>query len=54
MGLETGIEYLSHAPRVRYARAGERFGDNTVHDPAQLDYEDAFGFFGALSVEAAF
>ena len=52
--LGAGIEYLFHTPRVRYASVGDRFGDNAVHDPARLDYQDAFGFFSALSVGVAF
>ncbi len=52
--LGAGIEYLSHTPRVRYGNEGDGFGDNAVHDPARLDYQDAFGLFGALSVGVAF
>lgn len=49
-----GLEYLSHVPRVRYARPGDRFGDRAPHDPARLDWASAIGWFGALSARIAF
>ena len=49
-----GVEYLSHVPKVRYARTGQHFGDNITHPPAELSYSDAFGFFGTLSVSVPF
>ncbi len=52
--LGVGIEYLSHVPKVRYARAGQRYGDNVTHFPAELSYADAFGVFGTLSVRVPF
>ena len=49
-----GLEFLSHVPRVRYARPGDRFSDGAPHDPARLDWTSALGWFGALSVRVAF
>ena len=52
--LGTGLEYLSHAPNMRYARVGENFGDKGPHNPARIAYGDAFGFFSTLSVGVEF
>ena len=52
--LGTGLEYLSHAPTMRYARVGENFGNGVPHHPARLAYADAFGFFSTLSMGVEF
>lgn len=45
-----GVEYLTHAPKVRYVGRGEPLGNGTTHSPARIAYADAFGFSGRLSV----
>ena len=52
--LGTGLEYLSHAPNMRYARVGETFGNGVPHNPARIAYADAFGLFSTLSVGVEF
>ncbi len=46
----TGIEYLSHAPKMRYASRGESFASGDPHSPARIGYSDAFGFFSTFSI----
>ena len=46
----TGVEYLSHAPKMRYARLGESFATGDSHTPARIEYSDAFGLFSAFSI----
>ena len=48
--LGTGVEYLSHAPRMRYASLGESFKSGDAHAPASIDYSSAFGVFSAFSI----
>ena len=48
--LGTGIEYLSHAPKMRYASLGESFIDGRAHSPARIEYSSAFGLFSAFSI----
>lgn len=48
--LGTGIEYLSHAPKMRYASLGESFIDGRAHSPARIEYSNAFGLFSAFSI----
>ena len=50
----TGFEHLSHVPIPEYARVGERFSDNTVHDGVRLGYRDAAAGFASVSVTAKF
>ena len=50
----TGFKHLSHVPIPEYARVGERFGDNTVHDGVRLGYRDAAAGFASVSVTAKF
>lgn len=45
-----GVEYLTHAPKVRYVGRGEPLGNGTTHSPARIGYADAFGLSGRLSV----
>ncbi len=47
----TGVEYLSHAPKIRYATVGESFASGDPHTPARIRYSDAFGVFGTVSAE---
>lgn len=49
-----GFEHLSHVPIPEYARIGERFSDNTVHDGVRLGYRDAAAGFASVSVTAKF
>lgn len=49
-----GFEHLSHVPVPEYARIGERFSDNTVHDGVRLGYRDAAAWFASVSVTAKF
>ena len=49
-----GFEHLSHVPIPEYARVGERFSDNTVHDGVRLSYRDAAAGFASVSVTAKF
>ena len=46
----TGFEYLSHAPKMRYASLGESFASGDAHTPARIEYSDAFGLFSAFSI----
>ena len=46
----TGVEYLSHAPRMRYASLGESFTGGDTHAPARIEYSSAFGVFTAFSI----
>ncbi len=48
--LGTGLEYLSHAPRMRYASLGESFASGDTHAPARIEYSSAFGLFSAFSI----
>ena len=48
--LGTGLEYLSHAPKMRYASLGESFKSGIAHAPARIDYSSAFGIFSAFSI----
>lgn len=48
--LGTGIEYLSHAPKMRYASLGESFKSGVAHTPARIEYSRAFGLFTAFSI----
>ena len=48
--LGTGVEYLSHAPRMRYASLGESFASGDAHTPARIEYSSAFGVFTAFSI----
>ncbi len=48
--LGTGLEYLSHAPKMRYAGLGESFKSGVPHAPARIEYSSAFGVFTAFSV----
>ena len=48
--LGTGVEYLSHAPRMRYASLGESFKSGVSHSPARIGYSSAFGVFTAFSI----
>ena len=48
--LGTGVEYLSHAPKMRYASLGESFASGDAHAPARIEYSDAFGLFSAFSI----
>ena len=48
--LGTGIEYLSHAPKMRYATLGESFKSGVPHAPARIEYSSAFGVFTAFSI----
>ncbi len=48
--LGTGIEYLSHAPKMRYARLGESFKSGVAHTPARIEYSSAFGVLTAFSI----
>ena len=48
--LGTGVEYLSHTPRMRYASLGESFKSQVSHAPARIGYSSAFGVFTALSI----
>ncbi|MYC26678.1 MAG: hypothetical protein F4X63_01595 [Nitrospira sp. SB0662_bin_26] len=48
--LGTGVEYLSHAPRMRYASLGESFKSGVTHAPARIEYSSAFGVFTAFSI----
>ena len=47
----TGVEYLSHAPKMRYASLGESFASGDPHAPARIRYSDAFGVFSTVSAE---
>ena len=46
----TGVEYLSHAPKMRYAGLGESFASGDAHSPARIGYSSAFGLFSAFSI----
>ena len=48
--LGTGVEYLSHAPRMRYASLGESFASGNTHAPARIEYSRALGVFSAFSI----
>ncbi len=48
--LGTGLEYLSHAPKMRYAGLGESFKSGVPHAPARIEYSRAFGVFTAFSI----
>lgn len=48
--LGTGVEYLSHTPRMRYASLGESFASGDTHAPARIEYSSAFGVFSAFSI----
>ena len=48
--LGTGVEYLSHVPRMRYASLGESFASGDAHSPARIEYSSAFGVFSAFSI----
>lgn len=48
--LGTGVEYLSHAPKMRYASLGESFKSGVPHAPARIEYSSAFGVFTAFSI----
>ena len=48
--LGTGLEYLSHAPRMRYANLGESFASGDAHAPARIEYSSALGVFSAFSI----
>ena len=48
--LGTGLEYLSHAPKMRYAGLGESFRSGVAHTPARIDYSSALGVFSTLSI----
>ncbi|GEM_PF-6726129 len=48
--LGTGVEYLSHAPKMRYASLGESFKSKVSHAPARIEYSRAFGVFTAFSI----
>ena len=45
-----GVDYLTHAPKVRYIGRGEPLGNGTTHSPARIVYADAFGLSGRLSI----
>ena len=45
-----GVEYLTHAPKVRYVGRGEHLGNGTTHSPARIVYGDAFGLSCRLSI----
>ena len=46
----TGVEYLSHAPKMRYASLGESFASGYAHSSARIEYSSAFGVFSAFSI----
>ena len=46
----TGVEYLSHAPKMRYANLGESFASGDTHTPARIEYSNALGMFTAFSI----
>jgi len=48
--LGTGIEYLSHAPKMRYASLGESFKGGVAHTPARIEYSSALGVLTAFSI----
>ena len=48
--LGTGVEYLSHAPRMRYASLRESFKSGDAHSPASIKYSSALGVFSAFSI----
>lgn len=48
--LGTGLEYLSHVPRMHYASLGESFASGDTHSPARIEYSSAFGVFTAFSI----
>lgn len=48
--LGAGAEYLSDVPRMRYAQIGESFASGNPHTPARIEYSDAHGYFGTLSI----
>ncbi len=48
--LGTGVEYLSHAPRMRYASMGESFASGDTHALARIEYSRALGIFSAFSI----
>ena len=48
--LGTGVEYLSHAPRMRYGSVGESFTKGVPHTPASITYSRALGVFSAFSI----
>ena len=48
--LGTGVEYLSHAPRMRYASLGESFKSGDTHSTASIEYSSALGVFSAFSI----
>ena len=48
--LGTGVEYLSHAPIMRYGSLGESFTKDVPHSPARIEYSSAFGVFTAFSI----
>lgn len=45
-----GAEYLSDAPKMHYAKLGESFASGDPHTPAQIEYSDAYGYFGSFSI----
>ncbi len=48
--LGTGIEYLSHAPKVHYANLDESFRSGVAHTPARIEHSSAFGVLTAFSI----
>lgn len=48
--LGTGVEYLSHAPKMGYGSLGESFHSGTAHTPAHIEYSRALGVFTAFSI----
>lgn len=48
--LGTGVEYLSHVPKMRYASLGESFSSGDTHSPARIEYSSALGAFTAFSI----
>lgn len=48
--LGAGAEYLSDAPKMRYAEFGESFASGDSHNPARIEYSSAYGYFGTFSI----
>lgn len=48
--LGMGAEYLSDVPKMHYAEIGESFASGDPHSPARIEYSDACGYFGILSI----
>ena len=48
--LGTGVEYLSHAPKMLYSSVGESFAKGVSHPPARITHSDALGVFSVFSI----